>query len=194
MAEAISETQFVSALSVGVSLAGLFWLYFLFREYRVDSLRDDIFETRDEMFFYACENNLLDDPAHKNLRLLMNNIIRYAHQISLRRLIALSVITQTCKITIPESESYIQWKKSISVLSPSHAARFDEFHNKVQFLMLKHVITGSPILLTVGVLVGGQIIVFHSAHQIISKLVNTLSQRIPPIDLLEAAAMRSNQQ
>jgi len=48
---------------------GLFGLWivvnYLWRDFRNDAFREDIFSVRDEMFLYAAQNNIsFDDPAY----------------------------------------------------------------------------------------------------------------------------------
>ena len=62
------------------------------RNYRTDKLREDLFSLRAELFQYADTGAIsFDDPLYKKLRMLLNSLIRFAHQISFIRLVVTMV-------------------------------------------------------------------------------------------------------
>jgi hypothetical protein len=86
----MSDAEFVAALSLIISLAFLLVIWWWLSGYRNDSLRDQLFTLRDEMFLYVLDRGIADTAAHENLRLLMNSLIRYAHRVSFGRLLLFS--------------------------------------------------------------------------------------------------------
>jgi hypothetical protein len=48
----------------------------VYSDYRADNLRDHLFTLRDQMFLYALDHGIAETPAHENLRLMMNSLIR----------------------------------------------------------------------------------------------------------------------
>lgn len=68
-----------------VALAGLLVLAFpLYNDFRVDRLRQELFELRDELFDDAVNGRIaFDSPAYRATRAMLNGMIRFGHRISL---------------------------------------------------------------------------------------------------------------
>ena len=79
----------ITVLSSLISLTGIWCLLFiLYRDYRADSLRQDLFEIRDELFDQAASGLVdFDEPAYDMLRETLNGNIRFAHRLSLLRVV-----------------------------------------------------------------------------------------------------------
>src|ERR1700682_1355645 len=78
------------------SIIGLFalWLfvYYLWRDYRLDAFRDDVFARRDQIFVFAAKGNIkFDHPAYTILRNRMNVLLRYGHAFTLTRLLLIRI-------------------------------------------------------------------------------------------------------
>lgn len=71
-------------------LLGLWWLVFVeLRSYRLDLTRQKLFNIRDELFALAAKGEMaFDSKAYGLMRTTLNGMIRFAHKISLIRLIA----------------------------------------------------------------------------------------------------------
>jgi len=79
------------AFLVGVGFIALMALGALysvaFRHYRVDLLRQRLFEIRDHLFICAARGELsFESPAYKMTRQTLNGMIRFAHTFSLTRI------------------------------------------------------------------------------------------------------------
>jgi len=67
----------------GLMLLWVFVFYF-WRDYRVDAFRDHVFSIRDRLFLFAARGGVsFDDPAYTCLRYRMNVVLRYAHRFTL---------------------------------------------------------------------------------------------------------------
>lgn len=71
----------------------LFWEY---RSYRIDQLRQDLFRVRDELFRAAERGEIaFDAPAYGITRATLNGMIRYAHELTLVRAVIAVVSSRT---------------------------------------------------------------------------------------------------
>ncbi len=78
-------------------LAGLWWLFFFeFPRYRLDLVRQQLFEVRDRLFDDAVRGDIpFDSRAYGMTRNMLNGMIRYAHEISLARTLGIIYIELT---------------------------------------------------------------------------------------------------
>jgi len=82
------DTQGVTALFSLISIGILWGLALLWNRYRVDSVRQDLFEIRDLLFSIAMKHPFLfQHPAYIRLRQSINVCIRFAHKFSTTRLV-----------------------------------------------------------------------------------------------------------
>src|SRR5215813_4061012 len=142
----ISDAQFVAAFSVIVSAVFTLVIWGRIAGCHADNLRDQLFTVRDKMFLYALDRGILDNPAHENLRLLLNSLIRYAHRVSLGRLLLLDLSSRVFKIKPAPPKTYVQWVEAVAALPDDEAERMRDFHAQAMFLIMKHMVTGSPLL------------------------------------------------
>ena len=115
--------------------------------YLVDDTRDCLFASRDEMFLYAAENGLLDVVAYRNLRGLMNSLIRYTHRLTMTRWALLYLGSSLLGAGAPPS--FIEWQRSMQKLPADQQARLQAFHQECMVYMVRHIICRSLILQTV---------------------------------------------
>lgn len=183
----MSDTQFVAVFSLIISLAFLLVIWRCLSGYRSDQLRDQFFTLRDEMFLYALDQGIADTIAHENLRLLMNSLIRYAHRVSLVRLLLLRVF----KIKPSAPGVYVEWAEAVAALPINEAQRMREFHDTAMFLIMKHMISGSPLLWCAASVVVFHVGMFKSTRIVIDGIVRSVTRRVPSPDLFEADALRT---
>src|SRR5947209_617518 len=72
------------------SALALFALWFIwyygFRNYFLDKMRQRLFEIRDRLFDYSADGNIdFNHAAYGNLRLSLNGMLRFAHQLYFSR-------------------------------------------------------------------------------------------------------------
>lgn len=123
------------------SLLGLVGLWvaicYLWRDFRTDSYREDIFSVRDEMFLYAVDEDLFNHPAHTLLRARMNGLLRHGQELTMTRLLILLAVydRRVCR-----SESFEAWERALEELPAKARERFRDFNMKVNVYVAIHVV------------------------------------------------------
>src|SRR5665213_1854029 len=117
-----------SGLSLAIALGALTVLYVLFRDYKVDKVRDDLFALRDELFDYAWEHKLFEHGGYTKLRIIMNAMLRYAHKLTFARLLLTLLLLRA---TRPRANPYMDWRVALGTLPREQAKTIEEFHAKM---------------------------------------------------------------
>jgi hypothetical protein len=123
------------------SLLGLFGLWivvnYLWRDFRNDAFREDIFSVRDEMFLYAAQNKIsFEDPAYTWMRGRMNGLLRHGHGLTLTRLLLLATI---CQDMNPPA-SLLAWEFAVEKLPSEVRDKLREFNLRTSIYVLQHVV------------------------------------------------------
>lgn len=118
-----------------------FFLAYLWRNYRIDALRDELFCLRDKLFMYAAEGNIdFGHPAYSILRERMNALIRYAHEFTLTKLLIALVMIRRHKEYWQQHPWIVKWEQAVKQL-PEHAqTAMNSFNSSLMFAMLKHMV------------------------------------------------------
>jgi hypothetical protein len=112
-------------------------VYYLWRDFRNDAFREDIFSVRDQMFLYAALGNVsFDHPAYTILRNRMNGLLRHGHEFTLTRMF-LILLTHGGDL---KNESVVRWEAAVEELPAETQARMREFNVCVAIFVLQHVI------------------------------------------------------
>jgi len=79
----------ILVLKSALALAGLWiFLFYFWRDYRLDAFREHVFSLRDRLFLFAAEGNVsFEDRAYRILRDRTNIALRYAHDFTLIRMV-----------------------------------------------------------------------------------------------------------
>ena len=125
---------------VAESLLGLLglWvaLFYLWRDFRNDAYREDIFSVRDEMFLYAADGNIsFDDPAYTLLRTRMNGLLRHGHELTLTRLFILSAVCRDAR-----NESLEAWQRAVEQLPVETRKEIIDFNLRVNIFVFQHLL------------------------------------------------------
>ena len=137
------------SLSLSLSAIGILILALLYRDCKIDQVRDDIFAIRDEMFIFAAENHILDHPSYMQLRELMNAIIRFAHKITFMRIILWSVAQRF--ISEEERRAIIlRWSENLGGLPNEQREALTNFHSQMHITVMVFAVESS-IIATVGI-------------------------------------------
>jgi hypothetical protein len=182
----MTDAELVAALSVTLSVALLLVIWRALADYRADDLRDRLFAIRDEMFLYALDQGIADTAAHENLRLIMNRLIRYAHRASLGRMLLSDFGRRVFKFTPSIPPLYREWIETVAALPDEQAHVMRDFHGKAMLAIVRHLITGSPLLWAGSDLITFHLIVFQSLRNFINRVVNSLKTRLE-LDALRSA-------
>lgn len=123
-----------------ISVLALFalWIavYYLWRDFRNDTFREDIFSVRDLMFIYAAQGNIsFDHPAYTILRNRMNVLLRHGHEFTLSRM---ALVLATHSIVKPES--LLRWESAVQELPKETQDKMKELNLCVAIYVLQHVV------------------------------------------------------
>jgi hypothetical protein len=114
-----------------------FWycVYYLWRDYRLDAFREDLFAVRDEMFLYAANKSIrFDDRAYTMLRTRINDMLRFGHWFTMTRVII--VLTTHRKIDI----NLNPWEEAMSRLPLGVRKQMEEFDKRVRVAVLQYLV------------------------------------------------------
>ena len=132
----------VSLISMLLVWIGIFWLY---RDFAVDSFRQGMFRVRDEMFDDARAGKIsFSDAAYGMLRTTMNGSIRFAHVLSfVEFLVSLRYIRRPDD---PHSFS-ARFASNLRGLKHPQQEIYLEYMRRVHRLLFRHLLVGSPLML-----------------------------------------------
>jgi hypothetical protein len=119
----------------------VFWgfICYVWRDYRLDAFREDLFELRDRMFLYAAQGNIsFSHPAYALLRNRMNVLLRYAHGFTLTSLFIVGMTGKNTK-NIP----FAEWERAVASLPSPTRDRMLEFNQLTAFVALQHIMLRS---------------------------------------------------
>jgi hypothetical protein len=125
------------ALQSVISLALAIWLvFFLFNYYRVDRLRQQLFELRDRLFDEAALGRIgFSSECYTYTRTVMNGMIRFAHRLSLSR-VAIGLLTVSA-----EQHTWVAAKHDavMSAASPEDRALCARYLAEANKLLVRHL-------------------------------------------------------
>jgi hypothetical protein len=145
----MTDFQLTTALETMAGIIFLSVLVFdLVPAYRLDSFRQTMFTLRDQLWDYAAAGTIsFDDPAYMLLRKLMNGFIRYGHQLTFFRVLMTTLHWHSFG-QAPELTWHNKWNRALSqVKDPETRTFLENAHQRAMMVMVKHLITGSPVLL-----------------------------------------------
>lgn len=117
-----------------------YFIFYLWRDYRIDAFREHLFSIRDRMFMYAVEGNIgFDHPAYINTRTRTNLLIRHGHQLTLTRF-AVVIMTHPRS---NETNIIEQWNRMTSDLSAEVQLKMWEFRLCISVATLQHMVYSS---------------------------------------------------
>ncbi len=161
-----------SLISILGILVFAFWLY---RDYRLDLLRQQMFSLRDQLFDEAVKGQIsFEHPAYRMLRTTMNGVVRFAHRINLFHTIALILILRKQQGQLPPSFSD-RFKHHLEDLTEQQKDLVNKYLLSMNLLIASHIVRSSPVS-TVLVLV----MAFFTIN--INRLVEVLKHRLEEID------------
>jgi hypothetical protein len=178
------------SLNIGLGALCFLGLILLFRNYRADRLREDLFSLRDQLFDFAVREGLLAHPGHRQLRNVMNGMIRFAHKLSFSRLV-LSIILERLLIREDQRVNPTRaWLITLDNLPEEQRATILEFHMKMMMVIWRFMIGGivaNPI---------SQIVIicmffYRGFRTVGDSIYEMLAKRAPGMRLLEDQALRT---
>ena len=140
----------VTTVTTGVSLAMLWVLfYWLYRDYRIDRFREDLFSLRDEVFDMGASGKApFEHRAYGMLRSNINGAIRHGHRLGLLDLMVFAALARRPDQADGAREYTRAWKAACAELDPEVASKLHVIRGRLHYLMAEQIIFTSPLLLS----------------------------------------------
>lgn len=120
-----------------------FWLY---RDYRLDKFREELFSLRDELFDLAVDKKIsFESPAYGMLRSTINGTIQFGHHLGLLNVVAL--LWAKRKKSTTESSFTQRWRATITEVDPESRKKLLSIHFRLHFIVFEQVVLTSFILM-----------------------------------------------
>jgi hypothetical protein len=188
----MTENQMAMELAAAISFSLLVVILRLFWSYHVDALRENLFALRDEIMLYAFDHNLIEDTAYRNLRILMNGLIRYAHRFSFLKLVVMDVGRRRLGISLKSPAHFLEWRNAVAKLPEEQRKQFKRFNQEAVHLIVAHMALRSPLVWIMAVFIIAHAKVIRPTKAIWDNTVKALAPKMH-IDLAFAAALKTTQ-
>jgi hypothetical protein len=132
----VTTATVIVALKTALGLL-FFWIFVgsFWKDYCLDSFREDIFAIRDDLFLYAADGNIdFGDPAYRILRNRLNVTLRYAHEFTLIRFVLALVVLSK----VPNAET-VAWGKALASLPSGVQGSLIQYRSNFVLAFLKYV-------------------------------------------------------
>lgn len=170
-----------SVISLLIIASLVFWLY---RQYVLDSFRQRMFALRDEFFDEARSGAIsYSSPAYGMLRSTMNGILRFGHRLNIP--LTISLIAISSKNGINTKSFSARLEENTKNLTQEQKGLIYGYHIKMNFLVLEYLIYSSPLLLATVIFPVGFAI---QAKKHINKLLSVARR---PLDRIDTMALVS---
>jgi hypothetical protein len=125
-------------LKSAVALISLWvFIFFFWKDYRIDTFREHVFSLRDRLFIYAADNKIsFSDPAYAILRGRMNVALRYAHEFTMTRFLTFAAFRTPARN--PDVE---RWEGAAAALrSATDREKLREFNTTLSIAILQLIV------------------------------------------------------
>lgn len=140
------DTYLSTCIYAAIGGAGVLVLAYLYRDYRIDRMRDELFAARDELFDYAVQEELLEHPGYQRLRNTYNGMLRFCHKVSFFRLLV-SIILEDIFIQKEQRRNpYAEWIRIVDELPALQKDRLIKFHLRMFTITLRYMVETSLFL------------------------------------------------
>jgi hypothetical protein len=133
-----------------IFVCGLWFLFFwLYRDYRLDAFRQELFLLRDELFEFAMAGKIpFDSKAYGMLRRSINGNIQFGHRWGFLDLLCFFIFTRGDQFRDREAEAYgARWQKAIDELDPNIRQAIEGIRMRMHLRLAEQVIFTSAILM-----------------------------------------------
>lgn len=133
-----TDANVISVMSALGLVALSLFVFYLWRDYRLDVFREKLFNVRDALFLYALNNGIeFDDPAYSILRERMNIMLRFAHDLDLTRFL----LVATLQPFTTENPDLVTWEMAVDALpSDQVKMRLREFRDRFVLVIFEHIL------------------------------------------------------
>jgi hypothetical protein len=194
----MTDHEFVTATSLFFSAFGLVIVGLLFRAYQLDNFREQIFALREEVFLYALDQELLESPAYRDFRALLNGTLRYAHKVTFAHMAVLVLMKRLFNLPLGKEKSPMKnWAKAVEGLCPEQKAEFQRFNVVAAELLVKKIAFTSvffwvfALCIALPLVVRDRLLTSGQPQMAFEKLKGAIQTSIP-LNLLEAEALKAN--
>ncbi len=131
-----------------LALAGLWYLLFwLYRDFRLDVFRQELFALRDRLFDLSTNQSLnYDHPAYGTLRRTINGFIRFGHRLTLNQVILLVIVSRYRRTQVVHSFD-ARWERVVVNLPEPLRRDLEGIVQSMHRAVIKHLMLSSPLLL-----------------------------------------------
>lgn len=142
----MSNASQIAAVLFNVAGLSALWFFIVqWRGYQTDKLRQDIFKLRAELFDYADTREVsFSNRSYARTRLLLNSMIRFAHQVSFIRVVA-SVILEKFRPLMRHVPNFIADIDADEELSAGAREFLKSIHGRLANLVVEQVISTSIV-------------------------------------------------
>ena len=157
-----------------------FWIY---PEFRVTQFRQQMFALRDELFDLAASGQIsFSDDAYKGLRMTANGFIRFAHIMSISHVMISGLFLR--RRLGRNNRQKFKLQENLSHLPKESAAIYLQFQEKMNSLVIRYLLLGSPLFFFTIIFV-----LPASAYAIISRWLDIVKLKLrSPIENMDAVA------
>ena len=184
----LEETARALHLSIGLLLLW-FLLFWCWRGYRIDAFRQRLFSLRDKLFDYAANGSVsFDEPAYMMLRNRINGMIRFADCIAFPRIVWTIVAVRVLPKPLVSKN---QWDQALNLVSSADVrGEMKRLHLRMLVLVVKHLVTGSPILSIIYALISIRALLRGMTKEVSNLIISPLvASKVPGLDVIEAQAV-----
>lgn len=171
-------------------LLGLYWLVStLYRRYRLDQFREQLFELRDSLFDLVVEGGLqYSDRAYGQVRSMINGSIQYAHKLGFIEILlfAFSTRAEDKQLTEALAEHERRWKRSLSLVDDEAEGHLQSVRDRLHAYSIIYVVETSPVLLPLFWLLIGFLLLQLKVKNIFDTATEQLRQNRRIRELAEA--------
>lgn len=172
---------------VGICALGacwMLWFYFV-KEERVDAFREELFTIRKDLFMLAATGQIsFDEKAYSELRYLINGMLRFGHNISVRG----SFIASQLQDKDPGARNaYNEWQNSLKVCPRKVQEELNAIHRRMFRCYMNHLVRGSVVL----IILTAALVVKSAIEKSIAKIFSAKKSRFDVMDVAVNAIANS---
>jgi hypothetical protein len=138
----VNTPQVAVILYNTLGLVALWGVALRWRAYKVEKLRQEIFNLRGELFDFARAGGVtFTNRSYDRLRMLLNSMIRFAHELSFVRL-AVTLALEHWRPILTTGPSFVDELRADS-LDRNARLKMEQIHNRLMSLVMIHILTTS---------------------------------------------------
>lgn len=167
----------ISALFFTLFSYVVFWLY---RDYRIDRFRHQVFVLRDSLFDAAADGLIpFDHPAYRLLRTLMNGHLRFAHKLTLWQPVILFILDKVRGPLLSKGIAFEDdYSSAIHDLDANTVSKLNDYRSKLEMLALRHIFLSIPEFFILALPIGLVSLAYAIVKGIMQKTIDVASAAV----------------